>query len=141
MKYFQLILLIFVSSCSIFSEFNPTHEMVSPNKKFKAQIGYRSNDFWLRIMKSDNEVLLKEIYHTNYEVGIDDAQWKQDSTMFAIKLIGYDDWTQIKIFYLEDGKTKAVTKKEQLNKFQWLRFDLSYRVTENPKDKLEQYKL
>ena len=92
-------------------------------------------------MKSDNEVLLKEIYHTNYEVGIDDAQWKHDSTMFAIKLIGYDDWTQIKIFYLEDGKTKAVTKKEQLNKFQWLRFDLSYRVTENPKDKLEQYKL
>lgn len=141
MKYTPLLLLILVLGCSFFSEFNPTHEIASPNKILKAQIGYRSNDFWLKISKSENEVLFKEIYHTNYEVGIDNVQWKRDSSMFAIKLIGYDDWTQIKIFSLENGKPITIAKKEQLNRYQWLKLDLSYRVTENPTDHLEKYEI
>ena len=141
MKLVQISFLIFFLSCSLLSEFNPTHEIPSPDNKLKAQIGYRSNDFWIKILKSKKEILFAEIYSTNYEVGIDNVQWKPDGSMFAIKLIGYDDWSEIKIFNIKNDQIITLSKNEQLKNYQWLKFDLSYIVTKNPKDHLEKYEL
>ena len=141
MKHILLLISIFTFGCSLLSDFTPTHEVLSPNNLFKAQLGSRSNDFWIKILKSEKEVLFEEIYHTNYEVGIDNVQWNQKSTMFAVKLIGYDNWSEIKIFNIENGKTITIAKKEQMKNYPWLKFDLSYRATENPTDHLKKYEL
>ena len=123
------------------SDFTPTYEISCLGNNLIAQIGSKKNDFWLKILRSKEEILLEEIYNTDYEVDIENVEWNEKCTIFAVKLIGYDDWTQIKLFSTKGEKTIIISKKIQLVKYKWLSLDLNYTVKDKPYDMLDKYKI
>ena len=138
---FLLLIMFFFLGCSYIYGFTPIYEILSPDNQLKAQIGHRSNDFWIKILKAENEIVFDELHPTNYEVGVDNVQWSPDSSMFAIKLVGYDSWTQIKIYDLNSKKKITLSNKEHLEGYGWLELDLNYTIANEPIDHLENYKI